>query len=160
MGTPDEPSEASPTEPIRDSEMMRGPKGNQGNQGSPGQPGRDLPRIRLLFPYIALVLALMYSQIQQRQNTDNDKQDQINQAYNTCNESNDVRRVIRDLVSTSGQAVDLTAIPSYQKLDPAMQEYLSDLSKALSSGASETQKQDTLNKVPLKDCDALFPTHT
>lgn len=66
-----------------------------------------------------------------------------------CLKARDGRTVLRQLVveaTTPGRAIDLTHVPGFDELDPAMQTYLTNLSAGLNA-----TNQPSTTAVPLRD---------
>jgi hypothetical protein len=81
-----------------------------------------------------------------------------------CQQQNDTTRVVRALIAeattpSGANAVDLTALPSYIRLDAATQEYLVELGIALTlvPNASAERLEEFADRLPVRDCSNVSP---
>lgn len=87
--------------------------------------------------------------------------------HNLCQESRKNRQALRDVIvlateDTGGGGLNLTGIPSFDALEPEMQQYLADLealanSDSGSGDADDSFRRRALDLLPLEDCGHLRP---
>ena len=108
---------------------------------------RDAPPPRwarlIIIGYLALALATgiaLFGVVQQQQTS--------------CIDRRNARQAVRDLViiATDAPAPDYSRFPSFSELDPAMQDFLKEVSAAAQTGTLSDFRARALEKLPPEQC--------
>lgn len=150
---------------------LRGAKGAAGDKGESGEDTfmtqslwlgwKRWTWVRMAFGFMVFMSSFGFyreHQFEAREDRE-ERQEQIDNEFRSCERGNDTREVIRAVLDLTGGATDLTGIKGFETLDPDIQAFLINLrdTTAAQADGEKSFKTEARRILVIRDCDAEFP---